>query len=337
MNVYIGLVSLVFVFLNVILNVLSSTHKRSRLWVFTGITVIASTSLSGCADFEPLTRSEIPNDAQLSISPSGKQVFLFRKEPGKYGKMDGRLITIEDGKSKEVREIKLPDYVLSTNWAFEEDQILVSSSEASEFILWKININTNEKKDIYRSKMPITFLHEFTPERFIFLEAYGESSGRKYSTWQVLENGMKRELSNRPFGLAANLSRIRENLFLYPPDRNIFYLEGKFTGYPTGVLDQLPWSLDCQGEKHVMCTQGYLKRYKTHFYSGTYEFIGEDGRCMVPGEWFGASNHMMSRDGETFVFHARKDFDSKDRNIFLVRFSSGSCLVNELLNSGGIK
>lgn len=290
--------------------------------------------LSGCADFEPLARPEIRSDAQLSMSPSGNLVFLFRREPGKYSKMDGRLFSVENGMSQRVRQVNLPEEVWSTSWAYEEDQLLVAGVEGEENVLWKIDVFTDKRTVIYRSKQALNFLHEFTPGRYIFLEAYGVSSGRTYSTWQVLENGIKRQLYDRPFNSAAHISKIGDFLFLYPPDKILMTLEGKFPGFPEGVLDRMPWSLGCQKDKTTMCWQTYIEKYNGLFYRGTKEMIGDDGRCAVPGKWYQSSSSSLSRNGKTVVFHSLKDFDSKERGIFMVRFAPDTCLVNEIPLNG---
>lgn len=291
---------------------------------------IALTLLSGCSPFEPITRSEIGSDAQLSISPSGNLVFLFRRDSGKNSEVNGRLFSVENGVSQLVREVNLPAPVWSTAWAYEEDQILVAGADGGEYALWKVDVFTDKRTVVYRGKQPSNFLHEFTPGRYIFLEAYGVSSGRTYSTWQVLENGTKRQLYDRPFNAAAHISKIDDFLFLYPPDKILMTIEGKFPGFPKGVLDRMPWSLDCQKDKTTMCWQTYLDKYNGKFYPGTMEMIGDEGRCKVPGIWIQKAGTALSRNGKTVVFHSIKDRETKERGIFLVRFASETCLVHEI-------
>nr|CBA29575.1 hypothetical protein Csp_A12840 [Curvibacter putative symbiont of Hydra magnipapillata] len=301
-----------------------------KLKITSLLLAIALLLLSGCSDFEPLARPEIRSNAQLSISPSGNLVFLFRREPGKYSKMDGHLFSVENGISQRVREVTLPEEVWSTSWAYEEDQLLVAGVESGENILWKIDVFTDKRTVVYRGKQPLNFLHEFTPGRYIFLEAYGVSSGRTYSTWQVLENGTKRQLYDRPFNAAAHISKIDDFLFLYPPDKILMTIEGKFPGFPNGVLDRMPWSLDCQKDKTTMCWQTYLDNYNGKFYPGTMEMIGDEGRCKVPGIWIQEAGTALSRNGKTVVFHSIKDRETKERGIFLARFAPETCLVHEI-------
>lgn len=309
-----------------------SAISRCIKWIgVTGIVLL----LSACANFETLAQPEIRSDAQLSISPSGKQVFLFRRDPGKYAKMNGRLFNVENGKSRWVREVTLPEIVWSTNWGYEEDQILVSGEDGEDKVLWKVNVLTDKRIEIYRSTGHLRFLHEFTPGRYIFLEANPHESGRKYSTWHALENGVKKELNGKPFRLASYLSNVHGNLFLYSPNNLIMPIEGEMPDLPAGVLDRTPWSLDCQSEHTTMCWQTYLDKFNGSYYPGTMEMIGDEGRCVVPGTWISENGTKLSRNGKTVVFHAINDFSSKERGVYLVRYVYGTCLVNEILIIGG--
>lgn len=318
-----------------------STYGKSHLAMSRGSSLIAwlgvfaiSLLISACADFEPLAQPEIRSDAQLSISPSGNQVFLFRRDPGKYAKMHGRLFNVGNGQSRWVRDVTLPEVVWDTAWAYEEDHLLIAGGDGDDKVLWKLNVNTDQKTEIYRGKQFISFLHEFTPGRYIFLEAYSFNSGHRYSKWQVLEKGVKRQLSNDSYGAASYLSNIDGNLFLYPPNKILRVIEGEFPDLPPGVLDRTPWSLNCQGAINPVCVQSYLKKYKEFYYSSTLELIGSTGRCVTPGDWFSASSEMLSRDGKSLIFHAATSLIDKERKIFLVRFDEDTCLVDEIKLQG---
>lgn len=182
---------------------------------------------------------------------------------------------------------------------------------------------------LYKSPVRLRFPLEMN-DNDVFLE--GQGSFENLSYWQHLKNKEKTQLNDSGYSRAAELSLVRNALFLLEPwtPPRFRAIHGKLPAGLATLVEPDTFLIRCADRLPLVCLHSRLRtENRSRFYS-TMEIINGKQVCKVPGEWINSSPRNISRDGSTVVFHAALERYDGPRAIYFVRNTQGSCTVNEI-------
>lgn len=269
---------------------------------------------------------DIPDNTKLAISPNGNRLFVYWKDY--QDKVVGKLLELNGASVVARREIALPPHVMSTAFASNNEQLLVTTLDQGSGELVQIDLATNEQKLIYKSAAVLRFPLEVSEGNYVFLE----SGARGYSTWQRYQQGQKIELSPQTFGAAASLNVVGDSLFLFTPSNEFLAIHGKVPDQAKNHIDGSTFFIICADTNPLICLRDsiHVVNDKNSYYDGTLTIFNGQQQCDIAGRWVDSRQNGISRDGSTVVFHSAIEKIHGARAIHVVKNSDHECLVTTI-------
>jgi hypothetical protein len=287
--------------------------------------LLALVLTTGCAGFNHHTPGDVPANTQLAISPDGNRLVVSWND--RSGKLKAKLIELQGDQVASTRELELPPKTYTTAFANNNDELLVTTLENKKSDLLKVNLNSNEAKQIYKSSVNLRFPLEVSNENYVFLE--GQDPDSRTNSWQRLQNGEKTLLNPKNYGLASRLDVVGEALFILEPwtppaFRNIY---GRLPKGLSALVDKTTFSIICADKNPLVCVRTHLGSTDDGRYFSTIEILNGSQRCDIAGRWIDAREVVISRNGTTVAFHAAIENHDGPRAIHIIKNVDAVCLV----------
>jgi len=202
--------------------------------------------------------------------------------------------------------------------------VTTRNGAASDLV--RVDLQGGVQTVIYSSPSLMRFPRELAEGKYVFLEA--SEPGGRFSRWQKLEAGAKKQLNERPYSLAAPLQYSRGALFLLEPTQppSFRVMEGTLPASLPGLVDPSTYAFKCADDEALTCL-----RMDVHFDAfgqtvvNMYVLAGRQ-RCEISRKWGADVRELaVSRDGSTVVFHAPADVAKKVRAIYVVNTRHADC------------
>ncbi|MES2069492.1 MAG: hypothetical protein V4488_04035 [Pseudomonadota bacterium] len=274
---------------------------------------------------------DIPSETELALSPNGKRLLVSWKD--RSDKAHAKLLELNGSEVASMREITLPTHKLTTAFAKNDEQILVTTWDRKSSEFYKINLANDEPRLIYKSAFQIRFPLEVSDENYIFLE--GVDANSRSSQWQRYQHGQKSLLNEKHYNLAAPLNVIDGALFLLEPFTPPAFrsLYGTTPVELNSLVDSSTFFIRCADKNPLTCLRSKIHFEKGPSYS-TMEIFNGKHRCEIDGRWVDLREDIISRDGSTVVFHAALNEFDGPRAIYIVKNVNLNCTVNTISIKG---
>ncbi len=287
---------------------------------------------SGCAALDNYTPGDLPANTQLAISPDGNRLVVSWN--GRSGKLTAKLIELKGDQVTSSRELALPPNTYTTAFAHNNNELLITTLENKKSELLKVNLNSNETKQIYKSSFNLRFPLEVSDENYVFLE--GQDTDSITNSWQRFQNGQKSLLNPKNYGLASRLDVVGDALFILEPwtppaFRNI---HGNLPKGLRSLVNKTTFSIECADKNPLVCARTHLGSTDDGRYFSTIEILDGSQRCDVVGRWIDAREVVISRNGTTVAFHAAIEDHGGPRALHIIKNVDALCLIKSISIKG---
>ncbi|MDO8651110.1 MAG: hypothetical protein Q7R66_02845 [Undibacterium sp.] len=294
--------------------------------------LLCALSLSACVSPSyDGTSGEIPGNTQLALSPNGQRVLVSWNDSSR--KLHAKLLDLKGSEVATTREVALPPNTLTTAFANNNEQILVTTWDKQVNQLLKINLSDDSARLIYQSRYNLRFPLEVSDENYVFLE--GQDTENRNNLWQRYQHGLKTILNYKNYNSAAPLNVVKDALFILEPwsppaFRN---LSGELPQGLRALVDKTTFDIQCADRSPLTCLRKNLYYGDQGSYS-TMEILNGKQRCEIAGRWIDSSEVLISRDGSSVVFHAAILEHGGTRAIYFIKNVGQTCTASSIAISG---
>lgn len=293
--------------------------------------VLTLACATGCGS-QPIENNQgtIPSNTQLALSPNGNRLVVSWYDQKK--KLHAKLVELNGAKVASMRDITLPPSTFTTEFANNNEQLLVTTNVNGASELIKISIDSGAQTMIYKSAFTVRFPMEISDGSYVFLEGAPAKDGdpaNRWKYWQKYQNERKSRLNDQPFGMAAPLNMIGDSLFVFTPIRTFLAIQGTVPEQLLPLIRSDTWDITCADKNPLTCIHDALS-YESGRYLATISIFNGQHRCNIAGKWLDIRQLEISRDGSTVVFHAALQELDGPRAIYAVTNANATCLTNTI-------
>ncbi|MFZ6750663.1 hypothetical protein [Undibacterium sp. Ren11W] len=294
--------------------------------------LLCTLSLSACVSpsYDGTSR-EIPDNTQLALSPNGQRLLVSWNDSS--GKLHAKLLDLKGSEVATIREVALPPNTLSTTFANNNAQILVTTWDKQVNQLLKINLSDDSARLIYQSPYNLRFPLEVSDENYVFLE--GQDAKNSINLWQRFQHSEKTILNGMSYRSATRVNVIKDAVFIIEPwtppaFRN---LAGELPQGLSALVDKTTFDIRCADRSPLTCLRKHLYYGDQGSYS-TMEILNGKQRCEIAGRWIDSRGVLISRDGSSVVFHAAMLRHGGTRAIYFIKNTGQSCTASSIAITG---
>lgn len=294
--------------------------------------LLCALSLSACVSPSyDGTSGDIPSNTQLALSPNGQRLLVSWNDSSR--KLHAKLLDLKGSEVATTREVALPPNTLTTAFANNNEQILVTTWNKQVNQLLKINLRDDSARLIYQSPYNLRFPLEVSDENYVFLE--GQDTESRNNLWQRYQHGQKTILNYKNYNAAAPLNVVNDALFILEPwsppaFRN---LSGELPQGLSALVDKTTFGIQCADRSPLTCLRDHLYYGDQGSYS-TMEILNGKQRCEIAGRWIDSREVQISRDGNSVVFHAAMLKHGGTRAIYFIKNTGQSCNASSIAITG---